>query len=201
MQRILTPRWPRPQHSRSISAGATRSGAASGVLLALAVGAQGCAPEPAPTALSPIAPAPAAPLQGPSPAARGMEIRGALEDARSLWEGGDRPAARDRVLVAYQQSFEPMEPLLRSVNPDETFALEFAFGALAAQLARRGDPLSTQAQINDINSRVDTLIRSVPAEALPPEAKVNEELLGPPPTAVEVRPPQRDMRTYGEAER
>lgn len=199
MQNSLTSRRPPPPPARPFSAGPT--GAALGAALALALlgAAAGCDPS-APDA-PPAAPAPAAPLQGPSPAARGMEIRGALDDARSLWEGGDRAAARDRVLLAYQQSFEPMEPLLRSVNPDETFALEYAFGALATQLSRRADPLRTQTQINELNSRIDTLIRSVPADALPPEAQVNEELLGPPPVAIEARPPRRNPQTFGEGER
>ena len=200
MRWILTTRCTKRRRTLANSDGAPRRLARAALCLALAL-STACDPKPAIEAPGPTAPAPAAPLQGPSPAARGMEIRGALEDAPIWTEGGVRPQARDRVLLAYQQSFEPMEPLLRSINPDETFALEYAFGALAQQLSRRGDALGTQTAINAVNNRLDSLVRSIPAEALPPDVKPDEELLGPPPTAVEALPPQRDMPTYGEGGR
>lgn len=167
--------------------------AALALTLALA-----CGGPPAPAAPDP-APAPAAPLTGPSPAARSLEIRGALEDARTLWEGGDRDAARDRVLVAYQQSFEPMEPLLARLDPAGTLELEYAFGALAVQLGKRGDPMAAQVAISSLSDRVEAAVKAIPPEALPPEVKQAEELLGPPPVAVEARPPRRDLKTYGDA--
>lgn len=162
--------------------------------LLLALGCKGGEPSPAPEQ----SPAPAAPLSGPSPAARSMEIRGALEDARSLWEGGDRDAARDRVLLTYQQSFEPMEPLLSRLDPMGTLEIEYAFGALAVQLSKRGEPMSAQVAISALTDRIEAAVEAIPPEALPPEAQQADEVLGPPPVAVEARPPKRDFKTYGE---
>jgi len=177
-----------PLAPRGLSAGARA------LALALCAGCAGSDPSPAP----PQSPAPAAPLSGPSPAARSMEIRGALEDARSLWEEGDRDGARDRVLLTYQQSFEPMEPLLSRLDPMGTLEIEYAFGALAVQLSKRGEPMSAQVSIRALTDRVEAAVEAIPPEALPPEAQQQDELLGPPPVAVEARPPTRGFKTYGE---
>jgi len=156
-----------------------------GSILALVVA---CHTEPAPVVMP----------EGPHARQRADELRMALQEAQNAWSTGRRVEAKTRVEAAYQQWFEPMEPVLRRDHAEQTLELEFKFGALARRMGKKGDPVALNDAVMELVAGVDTLVDTLPepaADAVAEGGSPTDAL----PVAVEVTPPKREFTTYGNA--
>jgi hypothetical protein len=151
--------------------------------------APSAAPEPQPVA--------ALPMDGPDPRSEAAAVKTAVGDAKSLWGGGDRAGAKARIMEAYFAHFQPIEPILRRQDAQATLELEFAFGALADRMGRRGDAGPLNEESAALVTRIESLVAAIPAEALP--TTPSPTLSGPPPVSVEATPPRADLHTFGDA--
>ena len=156
-----------------------------GATLVLAVA---CQTEPPP----PVLP------EGPHARQRADELRMALQEAQNAWSTGHRVEAKARVESAYQEWFEPLEPLLRRDHAVQTLELEFKFGSLARRMSRKGDPVALNDAVMELVAGVDTLVDTLPAppaDDVASAASATDAL----PIATEVMPPTRELTTYGDA--
>ncbi len=142
----------------------------------------------------PVAPLP---MDGPDPRLEVAAVKTAVGDAKSLWGGGDRAGAKARIMEAYLSHFQPIEPILRRQDAQATLELEFAFGALADRMGRRGEAGPLNEESAALITRIETLVAAIPVEALP--TTPSPTLSGPPPVAVEATPPRADLQTFGDA--
>lgn len=159
------------------------------VLLSTLTLAVGCERESGPAPLP----------EGPAPRQRADSLRFALQEAQNAWSTGKRVEARRKVHAAYSEWFEPLEPHLRQVDSLATLKAEFAFGALARQMGERGDPVALNDAVLALVADMDTLVEHLPE----PEVVAGAEMVDDAPdlpVAVEVQPPRRDLKTYGDAD-
>jgi hypothetical protein len=143
-----------------------------------------------------LSPEPPAPPPDVAPRAHAADLRAALQEAQNAWSAGRRGEARNRVMSAYAQHFEPLEPQLRPAHGDEVLALEYEFGRLSRTLSAKGQPVAVNDAVQGLISRVEALVATLPA---PLDGPVAEEPSVPTPVEVEVRPPQRQLTSYGDA--
>ena len=137
-------------------------------------------------------------VDGPHPQQRADSLRMALQEAQNAWSTGRRAEAKTKVQFAYQHWFEPIEPLLRREDAVGTLAVEFKFGALAARMGQKGDPVAMNDAVMKLLTELDVLVARLPAP--PPEAMVDTtSALDALPVAIEVVPPAREFTTYGDA--
>jgi high-affinity iron transporter len=91
-----------------------------------------------------------APFQEP-PAGAGIErTRGLVRQALSAWRAGSAREADRRVLDAYLQGFESLEPRLRARDAEGTLAVEAAFRDLRGAIAQ-GDGQAVPARAQDLD--------------------------------------------------
>lgn len=109
---------------------------------------------------------PVAPPDTP-PAARIQTLRLSLHEAQRAWSEGRREEAQARVRAAYRDEFEPLEPLLRPLDPVATLRLEYRFGALERQVSRSGDALAVAESVQQITRGADALVAELPPELSP----------------------------------
>jgi len=143
-----------------------------------------------------FAPEPPAPPPEVAPRAHAADLRAALQEAQNAWSAGRRGEARTRVMSAYAEHFEPLEPQLRPAHGDEVLALEYEFGRLSRTLSAKGQPVAVNDAVQGLIGRVEALVATLPA---PPNTPVEEGPTAPTPVEVEVRPPQRQLTSYGDA--
>lgn len=139
----------------------------------------------------------AVPLPGEGPRERAATIRVELLAAQNAWSAGNRDDASERVLAAYAQQFEPLEPALREIDAEAVLALEYDFGRLSRMLSRKGQPVRINGAVQDVLVRMDALVGELPVTVGEPEVVPVAE---PAPTAVEVQAPKREFTTYGAAD-
>lgn len=111
------------------------------------------------------------PAEGPTPSEAVQSVRLELHSAHQAWSEGRRPEAQARVHSAYAQYVEPLEPALRARDPDRMLELEYAFGALGARMARKGDALTVAQQVQGVTRELDGLVSLLPQDqviAAPP---------------------------------
>ena len=114
-------------------------------------------------------------------------LRLGLHEAQRVWSEGRREEASVRVHQIYDEAFGPLEPLLRSVDPVETLALEYRFGTLARQFRRNSDALAVAETIQGITRGADALVAALPAEVLGP-TPVAAPVVGPRVESAELPP-------------
>ena len=108
------------------------------------------------------------PADGPTPPEAVQSVRLELHTAHQAWSEGRRPEAQAMVHSAYAEFVEPLEPALRARDPDRMLQLEYAFGALGARMARKGDALTVAQQVQGVTRELDGLVSLLP----PTEAAV-----------------------------
>jgi hypothetical protein len=113
------------------------------------------------------------PVGGPTPPEAVQAVRLELHAAHQAWSEGRRPEAQARVHSAYAQYVEPLEPALRARDADRTLALEYAFGALGARMARKGDALAVAQQVQGVTRELDGLVSLLPQDETPPPPPVD----------------------------
>lgn len=123
------------------------------------------------------------PAEGPTPSEAVQSVRLELHAAHQAWSEGRRPEAQARVFSSYAQHVEPLEPALRAREPDRTLQLEYAFGALGARMAGKGDALTVAQQVQGVTRELDALVALLPQTAAAPAPPVDA------PTAEDVRLP------------
>jgi len=136
--------------------------------------------------------------EGPHPVQRADELRVALQEAQNAWSTGKRKEAHARVLSAYREWFEPLEPVLREQDALATLRLEFQFGALAQRMSQKGDPVGLNDAVMSLVDAMDGLVQTLPA---PAPGELNEAPMASDalPITVEVTAPSRELTTYGDA--
>jgi hypothetical protein len=113
------------------------------------------------------------PAEGPTPSEAVQSVRLELHGAHQAWSEGRRPEAQARVHSAYAQYVEPLEPALRARDPDRTLRLEYAFGALGARMARKGDALTVAQQVQGVTRELDGLVSLLPHDEAAPVPPVD----------------------------
>jgi len=99
-------------------------------------------------------------------------VRAGLSDAHRHWSAGENASASALVLSTYHQSFELLEPALRTRDPRETLEMEYAFSVLANHLGRKGNPVDIAAEVRALTGRVETAAAAIPrapGQEKPPE--------------------------------
>ncbi len=88
---------------------------------------------------------------------RALTVRSGLDEARLLYEDGDREAAREMVLAVYRGSFEPeLELLVREViDPRKAAELEYRFGLVRREMGRRRNRDGVAAAIAGLCEQLD----------------------------------------------
>lgn len=88
---------------------------------------------------------------------RALTVRAGLDEARLLYDDGDREAAREMVLAVYRGSFEPeLEPLVREViDPRRAAELEYRFGLVRREMSRRRNRDGVAAAIAALCEQLD----------------------------------------------
>ena len=96
------------------------------------------------------------------------QLRQGLTAAHRAWSAGTYDVAREGVLTVYEEHFAALEPALRAADPRGTLELEYRFGALAAQLGRRGNPVEVATAVRDHVARLEAAVAALPAEPAGP---------------------------------
>ena len=78
-----------------------------------------------------------------------------LAEGLAAYAAGDRGGARDLMLSAYLDGFEPVEPLLASRDPALMARIETAMGELRSRIASSADVEEVQAQVAVVNGLFD----------------------------------------------
>src|SRR5690606_16601626 len=78
-----------------------------------------------------------------------------LAEGLAAYAAGDRGGARDLMLSAYLDGFEPVEPLLASRDPALLARIETAMGELRSRIASSADVEEVQAQVAVVNGLFD----------------------------------------------
>ncbi len=87
---------------------------------------------------------------------RALTVQAGLEEARALYDEGEREAAQQMIDAVYQGSFEPeLEQLVRHrLDSRRAAELEYGFGLLREAMGRR-DPTVVDARMEALSDQID----------------------------------------------
>lgn len=116
-------------------------------------------------------PPPVTPPEAHSWNAEAELVVAGLESVQSLWEAGQRPAAKTMAERVYTERFEPrLEPAMRQMDGPKTAAqLEYSFGWLATVLDGK-DRARVEAHVDELQRRVRGVAEAA-TSAFPPSGE------------------------------